>query len=79
MAGIINRHGLIVANGIVNKCIGSITRKRVTKDTVEKSIIDHVIISEDLVEELESVIVDEKREHILSRITKTKREKVITT
>ena len=73
LADIIVRHGLIVANGLDDKCKGYITRKRETKDSMEKSIIDHVIISEDLVEKLEYLLVDEEREHVLSRITKTKK------
>ena len=46
LAGIIDRHGLIVANGLDEKCEGAITRRRVTTDSVEESIIDHVLISE---------------------------------
>ena len=72
LCDIITRHGLIVANGISDKCEGSITRRRVTKDTIEESIIDHVIISEDLVSELDSLKIDEKQEHVLTKYTKTK-------
>ena len=32
LAEIVSRHGLIVANGLTEKCKGLITRKRVTKD-----------------------------------------------
>ena len=60
LAGIIDRHGLIVANGIPGKYEGSITRRRSTKDNIEESIIDHVIISEDLVNDLDTIVVDEK-------------------
>ena len=72
LCDIVTRHGLIVANGISDKCEGSITRRRVTKDTIEESIIDHVIISEDLVSELDSLKIDEKQEHVLTKYTKTK-------
>ena len=72
LSGIIQRHGLIVANGIVNKCKGAITRRRETIDAVEESIIDHVIISNDLVENLESLIIDEEKNNALMKITKTK-------
>ena len=75
LAGIINRHGLVVANGLSDKCVGSITRRRVTVDSTEESIIDHVILSEDLVNELEAVHIDEDRNHILTKITKTKNRK----
>ena len=60
LAGILDRQGLIIANGIENKCTGSITRKRITIDGLEESIIDHVIISEDLKDDLESLLVDEE-------------------
>ena len=46
---------------------------RVTKDNTEKSIIDHVIITEDIEDELESLIVDEERNHALTSIIKTKK------
>ena len=73
LAGIINRHGLIVTNGLNNKCNGAITRKRETKDSVEESIIDYVLISEDLEKELESITIDEKRNNCLVKIVKTKK------
>ena len=72
LSGIIDRHGLIVANGVVDKCVGVITRRRQTKDTLEESIIDHVLLSEDLKNELESIIVDEEGNNALVNITKTK-------
>ena len=73
LAGIIERHGLIVTNGLNDKCVGSITRRRETVDSVEESIIDHVIISQDLLDDLESVNIDEDRNHVLTRITKSKK------
>ena len=60
LAGIIDRHGLILANGLEDICSGTITRSRVTVEGVEKSIIDHVIISEDLRNDLESLKIDEE-------------------
>ena len=73
LAGIIERHGLIVTNGLNDKCVGSITRRRETVDSVEESIIDHVLISQDLLDDLESVNIDEERNHVLTRITKSKK------
>ena len=72
LAGIIARHGLRVANSIDEKCKGAITRKRDTKDAVEQSIIDHVIVSDDLVDDLESILIDENEDHALTKIVKTK-------
>ena len=45
---------------------------RVTKDNTERSIIVHVIITEDMEEDLESLVVDEQRNHVLTRFTKSK-------
>ena len=39
LAGVIERHGLIVGNG-AKECKGTITRKRVTKYKTEESVID---------------------------------------
>ena len=72
LADIIDRHGLKVANSIELKCIGAITRKRNTKDAIEESIIDHVIVSGDLENELDSIIIDEKEEYALTKIVKTR-------
>ena len=76
LAGIIQLHGLIVANGLNAVCVGSITRRRVTVKSTEESIIDHIIISPDLVKNLESVLIDEKGKHTLTRIIKTKQSVV---
>ena len=73
LAGIIHRHGLIVANGLKEKCSGLITRRRETRNSVEESIIDHAIITEDLEKDLESVRVDEERQNVLEKIVKTKK------
>ena len=73
LAGIIQRHGLIVANSINEKCQGAITRRRETKNSVEESIIDHVIISEDLENDLESLRIDEEGNNVLTKIIKTKK------
>ena len=70
---IIQRHNLIVLNGVESKCDGAITRRRVTKDNIEESIIDFVITSADLIDDVESIVIDEARKHVLLRATKTKR------
>ena len=48
LSEIIIRHGLIVGNGLKTKCTGLITRKRVTKEATEESVIDFVIVSIDI-------------------------------
>ena len=44
-----------------SKCKGLITRKRRARNKVEESVIDIVIVSNDLEEELECLEIDEKR------------------
>ena len=61
LAGILNRHALNVVNGIQGKSKGLITRSRSTMDGEENSTIDFEIISSDMVQELISVEIDEKR------------------
>ena len=72
LAGIIERNNLVVTNGLSAKCVGLITRRRETLKSTEESIIDHVIISDDLVQYVESLVIDEKGEHALTKIMKTK-------
>ena len=62
----------MVANGL-RKCEGTITRKRVTTQRTEESVISYVLLSADLSEHIASVHIDEKRHHVLTRLTKTKR------
>ena len=71
LAGIIERHALVVANGD-KRSEGVITRKRVTRDRVEESAIDIVLFSLDMMPYFVSLKVDEGRKHVLTRITKTK-------
>ena len=42
LAGIIERHGLIVVNSMKQKCQGVITRRRVTTDNIEESVISKI-------------------------------------
>ena len=72
LSEIIIRHGLIVGNGLKTKCTGLITRKRVTKEATEESVIDFVIVSSDIEDSIESINIDEERNHVLTRYTKTK-------
>ena len=72
LSEIIKRQKLIVANGLV-VCQGTITQKRVTTQRTEESAISFVLISEDLVSKIENVVIDEERNNVLTRITKTKK------
>ena len=71
LANIIERHALIVANGSP-KCSGRITRKRVTRNRTEESCIDIVMFSSDMNYNFKSLIIDEDRKHVLTRVRKTK-------
>ena len=72
LAAIVKRHILIVANGS-DKCSGTITRKRVTKQRTEQSVIDILLFSSDMKEHFEKMHVDEERKHVLTKITKSKK------
>ena len=73
LAGIIERHRLIVVNSLKDKCLGLITRRRVTQESIEESIIDFVITSDDLEDNIESMLVDEEKKHAITGYIKTKR------
>ena len=72
LAGILERHALIVVNGMEEICSGTITRERHTTEHVEQSVIDFIIISSDLVKHVESMNIDEARINVLSKIMKKK-------
>ena len=72
LAGIIEKHKLVFANG-TSKSVGAISRRRITKQRTEESIIDIVAFSHDMVKQFVSFEVDETKKHVLTKITKTKR------
>ena len=72
LEGIVKRNGLIVANGIRGKSEGVITRQRTTVKGVEKSVIDFVLISEDLENHITRCYIDDQQRNNLTKITKTK-------
>ena len=71
MLDIIKRHNLTVTNSM-NICDGVITRERVTKERVEKAVIDYVIVCDKLKEFVESMFVDENRLHVLTKYASKK-------
>ena len=73
MKGIINRHALCVANGLKGKVKGVITQKRITKNSTEESGIDLAIVSNDMVEHVLSIDIDEHKLNVVTSITKTKK------
>ena len=72
LSGILKRHALSVVNCLEGKSSGVITRTRTTIDGEEKSTIDFVILSGDLVKYVESVRTDEAQANCLAKFTKTK-------
>ena len=72
LAGILDRHAMIVINGLTNKCTGSITRQRTTTDNIEKSVIDYVIVSRDLGKHIKIMHIDEDRLNVLTKIVNKK-------
>ena len=72
---IIERQNLVLVNAS-DKAKGKITRKRIAGNKAEESIIDFVLVSSDLEEQIECFEVDEGRKHVLSRIRKTKKGNV---
>ena len=73
LSGIVERNALTVVNGMKGTCNGAITRDRHTINGSEKSIIDFVIVSDDLVKDVVKMTVDEERKHVLTQLTKTKK------
>ena len=73
LAGIMERHELIVVNGLKEKCKGLITRQRHTVNSEEKSIIDFVIVTKDIVEDIVGMVIDDERKHVLTKLVKRKK------
>ena len=71
LAAIIERQNLVIGNAS-DKCVGTITRKRVTRNRIEESVIDIIMFSNDLKNHMVKMHVDEERSHVLTRIRKTK-------
>jgi exonuclease III len=72
LASLVERQQLIVGNGR-SICQGTITRIRNTRNRTEKSVIDLVLFSSDLNKNLVTIKIDEKREHVLTKVVKTKK------
>ena len=69
---IINRNALSVMNSSREKCKGTITRRRITDKIKEESVIDLVIVSEEMAEVIERLEIDEERKFVLTSYRKTK-------
>ena len=74
---VIDEHGMSVAKSL-NKCTGTWTRTRNFKNKFEKSVIDYVIMSRELEENLINMYIDEEKEFCPYSARKTKKGKKIT-
>ena len=72
LAGIIQRNALHVVNNSKTKCIGKITRRRITRKKKEESIIDFVLGCDEMYDMIEELVIDEKKEVALASFKKTK-------
>ena len=70
LADILDRHALIVLNGVQEKCTGLYTREKRTVSGVEQSVINFVIVSSNLINHVQSIHIDDKRLNVLTRLTK---------
>ena len=51
---------------------GKITRQRIAAGRLEISILDYIIVSEELLSHLEGMLIDEDRIHVLTKYATTK-------
>ena len=65
----VERNNLTIANSL-SKCNGVITRDRKTVTNDEKSVIDYLIICEEMEEYLEEMIIDDDRTMVLTKYNK---------
>ena len=71
MLSVVKRNNLTIANAS-NKCSGTVTRHRVTKDKEEKSVLDYIIFCEILEPFFDAMLIDEAQNHILTKYATTK-------
>ena len=67
----VERQNLKILNAD-QKCSGVVTRKRVTVNRVEESIIDYLITCDILADYLDEMIVDEERQYVLTKYASRK-------
>ena len=64
---IVERHALVVVNGLKHKRKGVITRHKTTEQGVERSVIDLVLTSSNLAEHIQSIHIDDERQFVLTK------------
>ena len=73
---LVSRNNLFILN-MDSNCTGAITRKRKTVNGVEASILDYVIVCEDMMSHFEGMKIDEERNHVLTKYSTKKGHKVM--
>ena len=68
---LVKRHNLTVANAS-DKCNGTITRHRSTINNVEEAVLDYFVFCESMGPFSNSLLIDEKRLHVLKKFVTTK-------
>ena len=74
---ILDRHDLSLVKGS-KKCSGLITRMKKTVNSVEESIIDYIIVCRKLFSFVTGMIIDDKREKVLTNFKNKKKNGKIT-
>ena len=72
LANIVERNALFVVNSLQDKCSGLITRERITNKVRERSIIDLLIVCQDMLHLVEKLLIDEEKKYVLTKYKKTK-------
>ena len=62
LVDLVDRNSLVLCNA-TDKCQGLITRRRITQNKIEESIIDYLIVCENMFSFLESMIIDQSNIH----------------
>ena len=70
LSEIISRQNLAILNANV-MCEGVITRHRKTINSDEKSVIDYILVCDFLVSYLQRILIDEERNHVLTKYKKS--------
>ena len=75
----IKRQNLTLVNAM-ELCTGTITRQRIAGNNLEKSVLDYIIVCEEMSENVAEMSIDEDRIHTLTRYMKSKnKQKIIPT
>ena len=71
------RNNLVIGNA-TDLCEGRITRKRVTVNGIEESILDYFVFCQELFLLLKSMKIDENQSFVLTKYSKKKGQTVVT-